>query len=223
MIHGRFFGIDRFADPSITELAACVRDASALWALFADGLTGMDARLYRNETATVTAMREAIAMLETANEEDVVVLTFATHGTQDYGIVGYDTDLSSWSASRVPLQNLVDAFSASRAKFILCVLDICHSGEAPARVVQGGPRTRAILDLTSVSGVGRVLLAAARSNQSAYEHPRDRLPTPPSARLKPVRQSCTCTRAIRPRARPIKRRKRLQNSYLTSSAERTSW
>lgn len=56
------------------------------------------ARLYRNETATVTAMHEAIVMLETANEEDVVVLTFATHGTQDYGIVGYDTDFSSWSA-----------------------------------------------------------------------------------------------------------------------------
>jgi hypothetical protein len=72
VIHGRFFGVDPFADHNITELAACVRDASALWALFADGLTGMDARLYRNETATVMAMREAIAMLETANEEDVL-------------------------------------------------------------------------------------------------------------------------------------------------------
>jgi hypothetical protein len=119
-------------------------------------------------------MREAVAILEAATQEDVVVLTFATHGTPDYRIVCYDTDFSSWSTSTVPLQDLVDAFSASRAKFILCVLDMCHSGEAPARVVQGGARSRGLVDLTSVSGIGRVLLAAARPNQSAYEHPRER-------------------------------------------------
>ena len=44
------------------------------------------ARLYRNETATVTAMHEAIVMLETANEEDVVVLTFATTGHRTTGL-----------------------------------------------------------------------------------------------------------------------------------------
>lgn len=174
VLYGRFFGIDRFSDPNITELAACVRDAAALWALFNDTLPEMDAVLYRNEDATAEAMREAIRVLNDACDEDVVVLTFATHGAPDYSIVAYDTSFLSWAKTTVPMQQLVDAFRASRAKFILCALDICHSGEAPARVVQGAPRSRTIFDLTSIAGEGRVMIAAARSSQSAYEHPQQR-------------------------------------------------
>jgi hypothetical protein len=43
MIRARFIGVGRFADPSISELTGCVRDATALCALFQDSAPGIDA------------------------------------------------------------------------------------------------------------------------------------------------------------------------------------
>lgn len=36
MIRARFIGVDRFLDERIPELTGCARDATGLWALFAE-------------------------------------------------------------------------------------------------------------------------------------------------------------------------------------------
>lgn len=53
MIRARFIGVGRFADPSISELTGCVRDATALWALFQDGAPGIDAAALVDAQATL--------------------------------------------------------------------------------------------------------------------------------------------------------------------------
>jgi len=59
---------------------------------------------------------------------------------------------------------------------ILCILDCCYSGDAPARVLEDSPIVR---DATfpiddTVLGKGRYLLAAAQINERAYEDPATR-------------------------------------------------
>jgi len=45
MIKAVFIGINRHSDPQIPELSGACRDATALWALFADSIEGIASRL----------------------------------------------------------------------------------------------------------------------------------------------------------------------------------
>jgi hypothetical protein len=74
----------------------------------------------------------------------------------------------------VPLDELVDAFRACQADFVFVTLDCCFGGAAPARVVAGSPSSREMIDLTAVQGIGKLLLAASRMDEPAYEHPQRR-------------------------------------------------
>jgi helicase len=171
----RFVGVGRFSDPSITELTGCVRDAVGLSALFEDTFADIDNRLLVDEAATADAIRESVlATLETAGDDDAVVISFATHGTEDHRIVAYDTTFADLDGTTVSMTALADSFRRCRARFVLCILDCCFGGEAPARVVLGTPKSRALIDLTAFEGTGRLLLAASRMDQPAYEHPTRR-------------------------------------------------
>lgn len=175
MIRGRFIGIDRFSDPVIHDLSGCVRDATALHALFKDGIDGIDAELITNDGATIGNLRRAVAeTLEVATDDDAVILTFATHGTHDHRIVAADTVLTDLDKTAYSLDDLVSAFRASNARFAFVILDCCFAGAAPARVVSETPTARAIFDLQAIEATGKVILAASRMDEEAYEHPNRR-------------------------------------------------
>ena len=62
----------------IPELSGAGREAMALWALFADTIEELAARLLVDEQATLTAVSEAIVgTLEAAQEDDVIGISFA--------------------------------------------------------------------------------------------------------------------------------------------------
>jgi caspase domain-containing protein len=175
VVRAGFIGIGRFADPAISELTGCARDATALSALFEDTFATIDNRLLINAHATAAAIRDAVTgTLGAATEEDVVILSFATHGTEDHRIVAYDTSLTDLDSTTLPMAVLAEGFRRSRAKFILCILDCCFGGAAPARVVLGTPKSRAFVDFSAFEGAGRLLIAASRLDQPAYEHPTRR-------------------------------------------------
>ena len=69
------------------------------------------------------------------------------------------------------MEELAAKFKVSPARAILCVVDCCFSGAAPARVLEGTPRARASLDYTAFDGKGKFLLAAALPTQPAWEEP----------------------------------------------------
>ena len=66
---------------------------------------------------------------------------------------------------------LADAFKATRARAVLCILDCCFSGQAPARVLDMIARPRSAFVFTDIAGEGRILIAACAAHESAWEQP----------------------------------------------------
>ena len=71
------------------------------------------------------------------------------------------------------MAKLADAFKATKARAVLCILDCCFSGQAPARVLEttSTPTPRNVLMLPGIYGEGRILLAACAARESAWEQP----------------------------------------------------
>lgn len=176
MIRAAFVGIDRHVDPAIRELNGAAQDATALWALFSDSIDGLAASLITNEAATCEAMSQALDdTLGAATEDDIVLLSFAGHGTPDHRLVLHDTSATDIPGTTIDMASLAARFRQSRAKVVVLILDCCFSGGAPARVVDFGVVLRDIgLPLDQVSGNGRILLAASAQDQPALEDPQSR-------------------------------------------------
>lgn len=173
---GAFIGVDQHADPGIRDLVGAGRDARALWALFSDTIQGIRAELLVDQHASVAAIRQAIAnTLGAAGPDDTVIFAFAGHGTKDHRLVAHDTLRSALADSSLPMHELAAAFKTSRARAILCILDCCFSGGAPARVLEDSPVARDESNpLETLAGTGRILIAASNINERAYEHPTAR-------------------------------------------------
>jgi len=175
MINATFVGINRHRDPTIRELAGAVRDAKALWALLSDTDKAARCTLLVDGDATVANIRTAINSLAAAAADDVVILAFSGHGTKSHRLVTHDSDRSSLDTTTIGMDELAAAFKASQAKAILCIIDCCFSGGAPARVLEDSPATKDPgLPIEVLAGAGRVLIAACNTNEVAYESPSKR-------------------------------------------------
>ena len=167
-----FVGINRYLDPAIPELGGARRDAMALWALFTDTIEGLAARRLVDEEATHSEVSDAIlGTLEGAQEDDVIVITFAGHGSPDGRLLLSDTDATDLPGTALQMTALADAFKDTRARTVLCILDCCFSGQAPARVFETEARPRNAFALDGIAGKGRILLAACATSESAWEQP----------------------------------------------------
>ncbi|MEJ0058173.1 MAG: DEAD/DEAH box helicase [Terricaulis sp.] len=167
-----FVGINKYRDPGVPELSGAKSDALALWALFSDTFQDLSARLLLDDDATCADV--TTAMLDTlvpAGPDDTVVISFAGHGAPDGSLVLADTEISRLAETALPMTRLADAFKASKARAILCVLDCCFSGRAPARVLETEAKPRSALMLSDIAGEGRILLAACTADQTAWEQP----------------------------------------------------
>lgn len=166
-----FIGIDRYDDENIRDLSGCRRDALALWALFTDTIADLRPQLLLDQDATLSRVRAALSdTLDSATPDDVVVLSFSGHGSTDHRIVLHDTKKDRLPETALSMSELADAFKRSKAKAILCILDCCFSGGAPAKVVEApaSPRDPGT-PLDTLAGDGRILIAATNASQLAYE------------------------------------------------------
>jgi len=167
-----FIGVNKHVDPNIPELNGAARDATALWALFSDTLPDLVAHLLTDEQATYAAATTALtSILADAKDGDVVILSFAGHGSPDGSLVFYDTESANLSGTALSMAVIADAFKATKARAVLCLLDCCFSGHAPARVLEPAATPRSALVLTGVSGEGRILISACKATESAWEQP----------------------------------------------------
>lgn len=168
-----FIGINKFRDPQVRDLAGASKDAQALWALFEDTIPDLNASLLIDEDATIEGVRAAFDnTLGKAGADDVVILFFAGHGSRDHRLVLHDTLASNLETTGIQMEELSDRFKTSKANTILCILDCCFSGEAPARVLDDSPVPRAPKNpFTGISGNGKVLLAASNYDEMSYEFP----------------------------------------------------
>lgn len=162
-LYSAFVGIDKHRDLGIRDLTGARRDATALWALFGDTLPGITAALIVDAEATVGRVRRALdETLGAAGPDDTVIITFSGHGTHDHRLVAHDTDAADLHDTTIPMREVVSRLRQSRVGAVLCVLDCCFSGGAPARVLEDSPVARdAVSPLLEVVGKGRVLIAAS--------------------------------------------------------------
>jgi helicase len=173
-----FVGIDRYADDAVPWLAGAVRDAQALHALLSDTL-GTTADLLTDHDATADAIRSRLhGLSESSKPEDVVVIGFAGHGTEDHRLVPYDADPTQLEQSCISLDEFGDLVAAIPGRVLLCVLDCCFSGGLGARVLTAPLRARGVHDggvealLDRFSSDGRLVLTASAAKEEAHESSR---------------------------------------------------
>ncbi len=172
-IIGRFIGVGKYIDPGARELPGARRDALALWSLFSDSLPEADMKLLLDSEGTTTAIRESLNQtLDSATTEDVVIFYFSGHGSRDHRLITYNTTKETYGDTAIPMVDLATQFKLSKAKIILCVLDCCFSGGAPARILEDTPITREHdTSIKSFAGEGRIFIAASDFNEISYEIP----------------------------------------------------
>jgi len=166
-------GIDRHKDPTIRDLNGAKRDAMAVWALFVDTLPEATSSLLTDDSATLAAVENLLATtLDAAGPEDTVILNFAGHGTHDHRVVLHDTLRMDLPGTTLAMADLARRFRESRAKAVICFLDCCFSGGAPARVLEDSPTPRDPQSpLQTITGTGRVLVSASNHDEEALEDP----------------------------------------------------
>ena len=176
MIRAAFIGIDRHRDPGIRDLSGAVRDAIAGRSLFKDSVPGLSEILLCNEKATGDAVRTALReVLGQAKANEIVIVTFSGHGTRDHRLVVHDTDKKNLQATTIGMEEVAALFKNSKAQAILCVIDCCFSGAAPARVLDDSPISKDPgFALEALAGKGRIIIAASNVNEVAYESPTTR-------------------------------------------------
>jgi len=191
MLTGTFIGIDKYADGTIRELTGAARDATALWALVSDSLPSANVTLLANSDATTGRIRAALnEALTQAAPDDTVIVAFSGHGTNSHRLVTHDTSRKDLDGTTIGMDELAGIFKASKAKAILCVIDCCFSGAAPARVLEDSPISRdPAIPLEEIAGAGRILISACNVNEVAYESPADRHGLLTSAVVCPARCS----------------------------------
>lgn len=171
-----FVGAGKYSDPGIRDLLGSTRDAIALHALFSDTLSDVSPTLLIDDQATVANIRRALQdTLGDATSDDVVIFSFSGHGSHDHRLAVFDTRLSDLANTTIGMDELGDLFKSTSARAVLCVLDCCFSGGAPAKVLEDSPIPRdPTAPLEALVGEGRILLAASGVDQVAYEIPSSR-------------------------------------------------
>jgi len=172
MVRGLFIGIDRYPAP-ISRLSCARADAVALSALFRDNSQG-EIDLLIDAAATRASILTALDRLGETSPDDLVVIGFSGHGTEDHRLVPVDADVNDLASSCISLADLAGYLDAIPAKQLVVVLDCCFSGGfGGARVFAPSSARSAIEDRTSVEhlvrGDGRVVLAASGRGEPALE------------------------------------------------------
>ncbi len=169
---GLFIGIDRYLSSEAPWLNCAVRDAKVLHALFADTLGG-ETKLLANERATKEGIEAELVALSKCNTDDVVVISFSGHGSENHELVPHDYNLRDIEHTAISLETLQQWFEQIPAQTLVLILDCCFSGGMGAKVlkVDINPRmaksTASLID--QLSGNGRIILTASGPDEPAWE------------------------------------------------------
>lgn len=172
MLRGLFVGVDRYQAP-IGRLSCAVSDAQALACLFEDTLGGTVSRLL-DKQATGDAVRSELASLQSVAEDDLVVISFSGHGTEDHQLVPVDADPDRVDETCIPLTELAELLDSIPSKNLMVFLDCCFSGGFGGSRAFAPTAKRAMLeDRSSVRalarGDGRIVITASGAGEPALE------------------------------------------------------
>ena len=170
-LQATFVGINVYSDPKIADLTGAGPDATAMATLFQDSVPQATVTQLRDEEATAKSIRDALNhTIGAAGPEDTALFFFAGHGSPAHHIVPSDAKKHQLSNTAIPMNELSERLSASEAKAVVVILDCCFSGAAPARVLENAPVPRnASKTIEDLKGAGRVIVAASRDSEPAFE------------------------------------------------------
>ena len=170
-LRATFVGVNVYVDANISDLTGASWDAAAMAALFEDSLPEAETTSLRDEEATGAAIRDALGeTLGQADPGDTALFFFAGHGSPAHQLVPSDARTSDLSGTTIPMEELAERLSATEARAAIVILDCCFSGGATARVLQDAPAPRDVsATVRDLEGEGRVIIAASKDDEPAYE------------------------------------------------------
>ena len=189
--HAFLVGVDDYRQGvkgSYTPLNFAARDAQALGQLLAGsgGFAAAAVTLLSNQTATRDRIVEGLRALRTrVGEEDSVVLFFSGHGSVGpgpdgrlhYYLVPHDGQVTDLAGTALMDDLLEELIGQLPARQVVVILDACYSGGGGGVIrsramtnpgVTALPAARPLIEATA----GRVVVAASRPDQPAYEDDR---------------------------------------------------
>jgi hypothetical protein len=163
-------GIDTYSGGN--DLNACVADAKAMAEVLSrhkDGKKNFDCQTWLDRTeygCEITRARLRTALHELFDFEGDVLLYFSGHGfiSKTGGVLcTSDAAEDDWG---IPMQEVVDLASQSRARNVLVILDCCHSGAIanPTNMNKDGARSPLAVVRENMS-----VIAASRATEGALE------------------------------------------------------
>ncbi len=166
-----FIGVNQYADNNISDLAGASNDATALWALFSDSISDIKTHYLLDSQATGTAIRDALDdTFNGAGPDDTALFFFAGHGSPAHQLVPHDARRQALEETTIAMSELDKYLKSSNARIAIVILDCCFSGGATARVLQSVPTPRStMMTVADLQGKGRVIIAASKDNEAAYE------------------------------------------------------
>ncbi len=168
-------GVGNYA-PEVGILPAVANDVRAMGELLTSrkGLFKKSTTkiLLNSQAKRGSLLRQLKLLFQSSPTDGTVFAYVAGHGMalgNEYFFLPYDFDQSQPKESSIPLAELKAMFDATTANRAFLWLDCCHAGGVLRR--RGGPDESTIISRTlqAVKGSGKVIVAACKSDQSAYE------------------------------------------------------
>lgn len=159
-------GVDDYRD---SPLQGCVGDARRIAAILEGKQCEFDVMRMLDEEVTRSNLKEWLHWLLT--DADYSLLYFAGHGMRTRVgtyLVTHDAEPFDEGVDLAWLTKAVTGI-AHPDQIVVVVLDCCHSGDASSRSLNADAHAIRSEDVPYVSGKGRVVVAACKGNESAYE------------------------------------------------------
>lgn len=161
-------GINAYTHP-LSSLSGCVNDATKVASYLSRPEYAFDVVSLYDEAVTRAALRKAIA--DCLTDTNFSIIYFAGHGvrtaistflaTYDYEEGDEGVDFNHITAA---IQKL-----ATPSQTVVVILDCCHSGDANSRAGEIGTVYARASDIPSLSGSGRIVIAACQGTETAKE------------------------------------------------------
>jgi len=180
-IYGLTVGISRYTH--LRKLAAAAGDAKDVAAVIRSGAIPSTVKELIDKKATKSAILKELSWLaKTAGPQDTVIIHLSGHGGRYSETSEQAYFCPVESSSRYPARSglsskeLTTALRAIRSERLVVLIDACHAGGIGQARDNAGPlaelTSRDVEDL--VKGEGRMIMAASRPDESAWEVPEMR-------------------------------------------------
>jgi uncharacterized caspase-like protein len=192
--HAVIIGINEYQDQKIPNLTFARADAEGVYQILTDPELGRippdNVISLLDKKATAKEIRKALGtMYRRANENDLVFIYFAGHGSpvidregrSSDGIEKYllpaDAEMEHLYATGIPMEEIQKFFGLIQSKQVVFFIDSCYSGTAGGRTFQNTrdytKRNVRLTDkfLNDLAGEGRVVITACDVNEVSLERP----------------------------------------------------